>query len=96
MGIEVSENIIVICNSCGKRHIVSPDDLEWECLKTSDRKKGAENSFEAEILIFCECGKKIQGKINAREYPKGVFNGDEYNIEGGTIEQKCNIAFNSD
>lgn len=93
MSIKTSGTLKIECNECHTQHNLSASDFDWDCVETNTRQMGSENNYEASSDITCECGNEINVKINAWEYPEGVFNTDDYSIDGGKIIQKIDIKF---
>jgi hypothetical protein len=83
------QNALVFdCNKCGKRHCYKKEELEmdFECVSSDERNMGPENEYQAtEFLVCDECGKEINVTFSVWEYPVGIHNYDETEIDGGKL-----------
>lgn len=83
--------IEVKCN-CGNIIIIdlTKEDLSWEIVETDEREMGDERLHEAEFDEECEeCGKTIHITLHVWEYPEGVENMHEIEVDGGTLIHGC-------
>ena len=84
------EELIYQCRNCNKQNIIPFEDLyiDFECIESSDRGRGAENHYQSEDYIQCSnCGKETNLTFDIWEYPVGVHNYDEITMEDGEIFQ---------
>lgn len=94
MPITIQGVINVKCNKCNKVHTLQPPSPEeWEIVESDEREMGKENNYEHEADVECSCGATIELRVNAWEYPEGVFSTDEYTVNGGAVERKWEIDF---
>lgn len=83
------DSFLVTCDNCGHSIEVDGDDIdwEWECIGGDERSMGIENQYIAEHYIDCpECGNEVHITFNVWEYPVGVYNNSDIDIEGGSLE----------
>lgn len=75
------------CNSCGRihKHNESEFDLEFECIGVSERNMGIENQYEAQEHFRCNCGNDIEVRFELWEYPIGVHNYDNIEIDNAKL-----------
>lgn len=82
------DHIIIRCNQCGHNHIVEYDDLyfDWEAIGWSGRSMGEETEYQSTEYIDCpHCGSQINIEFHLWEYPIGVVNNTNIEIEHGEI-----------
>lgn len=83
------DSFLVTCDNCGHSIEVDGDDIdwEWECIGGDERSMGIENQYIAEHYIDCpECGNEVHITFNVWEYPVGVYNNSDIDIDGGSLE----------
>lgn len=83
------DSFLVTCDNCGHSIEVDGDDIdwEWECIDGDERSMGIENQYIAEHYIDCpECGNEVHITFNVWEYPVGVYNNSDIDIDGGSLE----------
>lgn len=75
------------CNNCAKIHKykASNFNLDFDYVGGSERSMGTENQYVAEENFKCNCGNDIDVKFEVWEYPLGVHNYDDINIEGAKL-----------
>lgn len=84
--------IIVRCDTCGELFEIYPDNfnLDWENSSVDNRGMGVEVEYESYECEECpNCGRHIDLTLQVWEYPSGIFNAQNIEIDGGNIE--CNI-----
>lgn len=99
MSINASGNLIFECDipDCQKKHSVNAGSLNWEIVDTTERKMGAENTYESIVEVDCHCGNPIRIEITVWEYPIGCLNnGPEYRISGANIISEPSITITLD
>lgn len=87
--------ILVRCGTCGELFAFDAGDmnLEWEGGVVDDRGMGYEIEYESQESCLCpNCNKQIDLTLQVWEYPVGVFNTQNIEIEGGEIEEPMNLA----
>lgn len=90
---KLERELVFECSKCGiEHHYFNEDfDLEFECIDSSERNMGTENEYEASEYLECECGKEINLRFRIWEYPLGIQNYDEIEIEGGKLISSFDI-----
>lgn len=75
--------LVFDCNKCGKRHHYKKEELEldFDCIGSDERNMGPENEYQAEEYFECECGNDIKVTFGVWEYPSGIHNYDEVEVE---------------
>ena len=75
------------CPNGHKCHFdIHTDDVQWQLVEADERQMGTESHFEAEILLKCnDCNAPINAILHLWEYPDGVFNSSEVEVEGGKL-----------
>lgn len=72
----------VKCNKCGMIH---ETDVDWHYMSSDERQMGAEEFYDFETSIECDCGETIEIHFEASEYPIGdgirVYNSSIINCE---------------
>lgn len=79
-------SIEVVCNGCTKAHQFAISDLEYELIGSEERQMGAELTYEATNEIECFCGQAIEIIHRYWEYPEGMENDQEIEVEGATLK----------
>ncbi len=84
MNLKCNGQLKVKCNKCGHINTIESDDVFFE-VDTTNRSQGVEKCHSSKIEIDCtKCGADISIEYNIWEYPIGIINKVEINIEGGT------------
>ena len=89
------DSIIVRCGKCGELFAIDDTDLEfnWEGSAIEDRQMGCEYEYTSEENCECpNCGNEIELTLKIWEYPAGVFNGEEIEIDGGEVEKHIELS----
>ena len=83
------------CNSCGKIHSYheSDFDLEFELIDRYERKMGHENHYEAIEYFNCDCGNEIAASFNVWEYPVGIHNCDDVELDRAELLESFYFTF---
>lgn len=87
--------ILVRCGTCGELFAFDAGDMnfEWEGGVVDDRGMGYEMEYESQESCFCpNCKKQIDLTLQVWEYPVGVFNTQNIEIEGGEIEEPIDLS----
>lgn len=85
--------IIIKCD-CDKSITIdlAEQDLDWEIVETDEREMGVERLHEAIFDYEClECKNNITITLHVWEYPEGFSNMEEIEVEGGELENGCNL-----
>lgn len=80
------------CNACNSIFEVDLEDLElsWEVVESEERGMGTELHHQAIVDLECpDCKVPITLTLDVWEYPLGVFNLDEIEVDGAIIVKKC-------
>ena len=89
------ECILVRCGKCGELFEVHADELEfdWEGGLVQERGMGPENEYISEEVCTCpNCNNQIDISLQVWEYPMGVFNFQNIEIDGGDIEKPISLS----
>lgn len=81
-------DLVFDCNRCNHRHYYEKEDLDldFECISSDERNMGPENEYQAIEYFECnECGNEINITFGVWEYPIGIHNYDDVEIDGGTL-----------
>ncbi len=75
------------CNNCDQVHKYHEldFDLDFQCVGGSERNMGIENQYVAEEYFECQCGNQINVYFEVWEYPEGVHNYDNIEIDGAEL-----------
>ncbi len=75
------------CNSCSRTHKYDESEfnLDFDCIGGSERNMGTENQYQAEEHFKCNCGNEIEVKFEVWEYPEGVHNYDNIEIDNAEL-----------
>ena len=95
MKFKIKKSPILKCNICGEL-IPCNDDLQlnWEEIsRYNNRPQGIEITYQSDFIdIHClHCGNKIEYHFEVTEYPEGVIEDIDINLNGGTIFEKPKI-----
>lgn len=89
---EQDNKIIKVKCDCGKIITIdlTEEYLSWEIVETDEREMGDERLNEAVLEVECEeCKKTIYITLHVWEYPEGVENMHEIEVDGGTLINGC-------
>lgn len=83
-------DVISIEVQCIEGHIcrfdIHKSELVWELVEADEREMGTESHYEAVNYKECaECGSEIIIIFHVWEYPDGVYNDSEIEIENGEL-----------
>lgn len=82
------------CSNCEQQHTFSHQDCDFECTGGEERQMGPENIYEWEFDYKCEeCGNTINGNYSVAEYPEGVVNHQNIEIDGGNVIGRFSFDF---
>lgn len=87
--------ILVRCGTCGELFDFDAGDMnfEWDGGVVDERGMGYEMEYESQESCFCpNCKKQIDLTLQVWEYPVGVFNTQNIEIEGGEIEEPIDLS----
>ncbi|MEC4044057.1 PIN-like domain-containing protein [Myroides odoratimimus] len=75
------------CDTCGRvhRYDKSKFNLDFNLVSSSERGMGAENQYQAEEHFKCSCGNEIYMIFEIWEYPQGVHNYDNIEVENAEL-----------
>lgn len=82
------EELVFDCNKCNHRNHINKKDLylDFECVDTDERNMGPENTYEATEYLSCEeCDNEVNITFSVWEYPIGIHNYDEIEVDGATL-----------
>jgi len=83
-------------NSCGKQHNFPAEKANFDFEGSDERQMGPENSYSWNNNFNCDCGDEIEFEYGIWEYPVGVFNHDNVEIDGGTEIQRYDYDFHEE
>lgn len=89
------DSLLIRCGACGELFELDADELlfEWEGGVVDDRGMGYETEYESEEYCSCpNCEKQIDLTLQVWEYPMGVFNTQNIEIDGGDIEEPIDLS----
>ncbi|MDD2760368.1 MAG: hypothetical protein PHH11_08740 [Methylomonas sp.] len=78
-------HIKIQCAGCKKVHQIDAKEIDFEQVDSDERQMGVEITYEGNIEIQCDCGKTIEVSHLFWEYPEGVENHQETNVDGGIV-----------
>ncbi len=88
---ELMNDLVIQCNSCGKISIIDKDSLEVQT-HAYERQMGSEIEYDFEGESDCDnCGNCLAYSIRAFEYPAGSLNYDDCECRGGQFVQSPEI-----
>ena len=73
------------CEECGENITIGQSELEYESVASDERNMGAEITYEATVETFCPNGHPIELTHRFWEYPVGVENHREIEVDGATV-----------
>ncbi|WP_400263114.1 PIN-like domain-containing protein [Sphingobacterium sp. SG20118] len=76
------------CGNCGHINKIPFEqlNLDFDCVDSSPRNMGAENQYQSDETSLCaKCGHQIDIFLQIWEYPEGVHNYENIEIENGEI-----------
>lgn len=79
----------------GIQHIINLDeeDLSWEIVETDEREMGVERLHEAVVeKEFDEQDTPTVIYLRVWEYPEGIVNMQEIEVEGGELVKECDLG----
>ena len=86
--------LIIKCD-CGETQSVDLDeyDLNWEIIEADEREMGTESLHEALFEFECkQCNEVISVKLYVWEYPEGIANMEDIQIDGGELVESCEFG----
>lgn len=89
------DSLLIRCDDCGELFSIDSGnfDFEWVGGIVDDRGMGYEMEYEYEDSCFCpNCGKQIDLTFQVWEYPMGVFNYQNIDVDGGEIEEPLDLS----
>lgn len=89
------DSLLIRCDGCGELFSVDSGnfDFNWEGGVVDDRGMGYEMEYEYEDSCFCpNCGKQIDLTFQVWEYPMGVFNYQNIEVDGGEVEEPLDLS----
>lgn len=73
------------------RLVIHKDDLVWDLVEADEREMGTESHYEAVVQKECEeCGSEVIVIFHVWEYPDGVYNDSEIEIENAKLISEVN------
>jgi hypothetical protein len=90
---KVKGNFELKC-SCGKNHLFTAEEANFECVESHERAMGQENHHAWGDTFQCDCcNKEIEIEYGVWEYPVGAFNYENIKIENGDPISKFEYCF---
>lgn len=87
MELELTNDLVVQCDYCGKVHVIDKDSLELKVL-SYERPMGAEIEYNYEGECWCDkCDNHLRYTVRGYEYPVGAFNYEASDCSGGHFVQ---------
>lgn len=89
------DTLLVRCDTCGELFEVDPDDFnfDWDSSYADDRSMGCEMEYESYEVCECpNCRKQIDLTLQIWEYPVGIINYQNIEIDGGNIESTIDLS----
>lgn len=86
--------ILIRCDKCGELFSfdVGEMNFDWEGGVVDDRGMGYEMEYDSQETCECpNCRSQIDLTLRVWEYPMGVFNNQDIEIEGGEIDTPLNL-----
>lgn len=94
MQFELTNDLVVQCDSCGKVHIIDKDSLELN-VSSYERSMGDEVEYDFDGECDCDgCGNWLRYSVRVFEYPVGALNYDSCECHGGHFVQRPEFAVN--
>ncbi|GAA3773456.1 hypothetical protein [Flavobacterium ginsengiterrae] len=91
----IKTGINVKCKKCNKIHEINPEDFDEAETNYDERNMGYEIQSIWEYEFNCdECGNELKILIEGYEYPAGVLNYQEFNVEGCIIVVEPTLEVN--
>ncbi len=79
-------DIKVKCDKCGTINTIPASDVDLQQIGGQERQMGPEIEFEGVVEINCtKCGAEIIYTERLWEYPVGVENHSEVEVQGGEV-----------
>jgi len=91
---EEDKRIKIKCR-CGREESfdLRSEDMNWEIVETDEREMGVELTHEALLCYTCEtCHDTCTIYLRVWEYPEGVYNDEEIEVEGGELVKSCSVG----
>lgn len=89
------DSMLIRCEACGELFECSVDELcfDWNReVEDEDRGMGAEYLYTSQEICNCpHCDKQIDISLQVWEYPEGVFNMQNIDVEGGELEAAIDL-----
>lgn len=89
------DTLLVRCDTCDRLFEVDPYNFnfDWDSSYVDDRSMGREMEYESYEVCRCPfCGKQIDLTLQIWEYPVGIINYQNIEIDGGSIESTINLS----
>lgn len=92
MKLELKNDLVIKCDSCGEIHTIDKDSLLEETFGC-ERQMGEEIQYVFSGESKCDCGNDMTYSILVCEYPYGCLNYEECNCEGAVALQTPSAEF---
>ena len=94
----VDGTITLTCNNCNKQHDIDAEDAYFDHTSTNENPQGAEFVYEWEHDFECDgnnntCGNHIEIIYGVWEYPEGIFNHAEPEVQGASLQGSYSFDF---
>lgn len=87
----------VKCKKCNKLHDISPEDFDEPETTSDERSMGYETQYIWEYEFNCDkCNNELKITIEGYEYPVGILNYQEFNVEGCLIVDEPSLEINNE
>lgn len=93
----ITEGTKVKCKKCNKLHDISPEDFDEPETTSDERSMGYETQYTWEYEFNCDkCNNELKIIIEGYEYPVGILNYQEFNVEGCLIVDEPSLEINNE
>lgn len=87
----------VRCKKCNKLHDINPEDFNGPEKSSDERSMGYETQYVWEYEFNCDkCNNELKITIEGYEYPTGILNYQEFNLEGCLIVDEPSLEINNE
>jgi len=79
----IVDEIKVKCKKCNKLYNINPEDFDGPETTSDERSMGYETQYIWEYEFICDkCKNELKITVEGFEYPTGILNYQEFNVEG--------------
>ncbi len=91
----IKTGITIECKKCNKIYDINPEDFDEPETSSDERSMGYEIQYIWTYELECEdCNNVLKVVIEGYEYPTGILNYEEFNVEGSTIISEPSLEIN--